>query len=129
MAETPVEDIARVLLDRGISAVPVLGNSGELVGMVSEDDLVTHTDSRDGTRRSWWLDMIEKSTITTEGLQNYLESDSFGSNRLGIPDSGAFLIQDAGWGTGGQHGCRDPIRLIFGSAWLRLWRRARAAAR
>lgn len=72
MTETPVAEIARVLLDRNISAVPVVGDSGELVGMVSEGDLVTHTASSEGKRRSWWLDMIEKSSVTSEGLRNYL---------------------------------------------------------
>src|ERR1051326_6782588 len=73
MLETPVREIARTLLEYHISAVPVVGSSGKLVGMVSEGDLISRTASEDGQRRSWWLDMIEKSSKTSEGLRNYLE--------------------------------------------------------
>lgn len=38
--ETPVKEVAAVLVERGISAVPVLGEDGRLVGIVSEGDLV-----------------------------------------------------------------------------------------
>lgn len=73
VVETPVGEIARVLLEHHISAVPVLGSSRVLLGMVSEGDLVGRTASEDGKRRSWWLDMIEKSSRTSDGLRNYLE--------------------------------------------------------
>ena len=72
MDETPVGEIARVLLDHGISAVPVIGELGDLVGMVSEGDLVAHTAPTDGKRRSWWLDIIEKSSVTHEEFRNYV---------------------------------------------------------
>ena len=73
MLETPVREIARALLEHHISAVPVLGSSGKLVGMVSEGDLVGRTPSKDGIRRSWWLDMIERHSTMSEGFRNYLE--------------------------------------------------------
>jgi CBS domain-containing protein len=37
---TPFKDIARLLADRRVSAVPVLDGAGELVGIVSEADLL-----------------------------------------------------------------------------------------
>jgi CBS domain-containing protein len=73
MEETPVREIARVLIEHSISAVPVIGSSGRLVGMVSEGDLVSHSASTDGKRCSWWLDMIEKNPTVSEGFQTYLE--------------------------------------------------------
>jgi len=73
MSETPVREIARVLLHHNISAVPVI-ESGRLVGMVSEGDLVGRTPSENGKRRTWWLDMFEKSGTASAGLCNYLES-------------------------------------------------------
>ena len=73
MNETPIREIARVLLKHHISAVPVVGDSGRLVGIVSEGDLVGRTASEDGKRRSWWLDMFEKSSVSSDELRNYLE--------------------------------------------------------
>jgi CBS domain-containing protein len=53
--EAPVEDIARLLLKRRISAVPVVGPDERLLGIVSEGDLVRRVET--GTERipSWWL--------------------------------------------------------------------------
>jgi len=73
MEGTPVAEIARVLIDRNISAVPVVDSSGRLVGIVSEGDLVSRNTSTDGKRRSWWLDMIDKSSAVSEGFQTYLD--------------------------------------------------------
>lgn len=73
MSETPVSGIARVLLDHRISAVPVIGEGGRLVGIVSEGDLVRRAAADDGKRRSWWLDMFEKSPLTSDELRNYLQ--------------------------------------------------------
>ena len=57
--ETSVQDLAKLLSERGISGVPVV--EGErLVGIVSEGDLLhraeTGTQRRLQKRRSWWLD-------------------------------------------------------------------------
>ncbi len=54
--ETPVEEIAKLLLKRRISAVPVVAADDErLLGIVSEGDLVRRVET--GTQRepSWWL--------------------------------------------------------------------------
>ncbi len=73
MSETPVKEIAGILLRHGISAVPVVEDSGRVVGIVSEGDLVLHAAPRGRERRPWWLDIIEKSSERSEGLQNYLD--------------------------------------------------------
>ena len=39
-AETPLKDVARVLLDRGISGVPVVDAKGAVLGVVSEADFL-----------------------------------------------------------------------------------------
>ena len=53
--DTTVQQIAKLLLKRGISAVPVLDAGGRLAGIVSEGDLVRRPES--GTeqigRASW----------------------------------------------------------------------------
>ncbi len=56
-----VQDLAKLLAERGISGAPVVDASGRLVGIVSEGDLLHRVEI--GTarrhrerRRSWWLD-------------------------------------------------------------------------
>jgi CBS domain-containing protein len=56
--ETPTAEIARLLVERGISAVPVLDNAGMAIGMVSEGDLVGRNDADREARRDWWLSLI-----------------------------------------------------------------------
>jgi CBS domain-containing protein len=53
-----VRDVARLLLAKRISAVPVVDAAGKLVGIVSEADLLHRSEI--GTQRptSWWLSMI-----------------------------------------------------------------------
>jgi len=53
--DAKVEDIAKLLLRRGISAVPVTGNDGRLAGIVSEGDLMRRVESGTERRPSWWL--------------------------------------------------------------------------
>lgn len=59
--ETNVAEVARLLLERHISAVPVIDSGGRLVGMVSEGDFLRR--SEDGSRRhgSWWLRLFSGS--------------------------------------------------------------------
>jgi CBS domain-containing protein len=52
--ETPVEDIARLLLSHRISAVPVLDATGALVGIVSEGDLMRRADMGTARQAPWW---------------------------------------------------------------------------
>jgi len=56
--ETPVTEIAKLLLDRGISAVPVVGEDGVPLGMVSEGDLIGRDETGRATRREWWLALL-----------------------------------------------------------------------
>lgn len=56
--DTEVAEVAQVLLDNRISAVPVLAN-GRLVGIVSEGDLLRrHESGTERGRRSWWLRLL-----------------------------------------------------------------------
>jgi CBS domain-containing protein len=56
--DTKVRDIAALLLDRHISAAPVVDGAGKLVGIVSEGDLMRRQDIGTADRRSWWLDLV-----------------------------------------------------------------------
>lgn len=53
--KTPVAEIAKLLLDRHISAVPVVDESGSLKGIVSEGDLMRRPESGTEAHHSWWL--------------------------------------------------------------------------
>ena len=53
-----VRDVARLLIEKRISAVPVVDRAGKLVGIVTESDLMHRAEA--GTERptSWWLSLI-----------------------------------------------------------------------
>jgi CBS domain-containing protein len=54
--ETPVAAVARLLAERGISAVPVLDGTGAVLGVVSEADLIRRlADDEDERPRGGWL--------------------------------------------------------------------------
>jgi CBS domain-containing protein len=56
--EQSVQDVAEILIERRISGVPVLDAAGELVGIVSEGDLMRRGDAGTEHRRSWWLKLL-----------------------------------------------------------------------
>jgi CBS domain-containing protein len=60
--DTSVKEVAKTLSERGISGVPVVDAANQLIGIVSEGDLLhrveTGTERRVQRRRSWWLDTI-----------------------------------------------------------------------
>jgi len=53
--DLPVEEVAKFMLARRISAAPVLDGSGHLIGMVSEGDLMRRSELGTEKHRSWWL--------------------------------------------------------------------------
>lgn len=57
--ETSVADIAKLLLFRRISAVPVVDRSGQLIGIVSEGDLMHRSELDTEAARPWWLSLFE----------------------------------------------------------------------
>jgi CBS domain-containing protein len=60
--ETPVQEVAKLLSERGISGVPVVEKGGRLVGMISEGDLMRRVETGTQLRRSWWLEMLSTNT-------------------------------------------------------------------
>jgi CBS domain-containing protein len=60
--DTSVAEIANVLLANRISAVPVVGETGELIGIVSEGDLIRRTEIDTDRHRSWWLGLVVGNT-------------------------------------------------------------------
>ena len=69
--DTEVADVAQLLLDNRISAVPVVAN-GRLVGIVSEGDLLRrHEAGTERGRRSWWLRLLSP---VDELAQEYIQA-------------------------------------------------------
>jgi CBS domain-containing protein len=50
-----VRDVAKIMLDHGISGAPVVDDQGKLVGMVSEGDLLHRAEANTEKYRSSWL--------------------------------------------------------------------------
>jgi CBS-domain-containing membrane protein len=66
--ETEVSEVARLLLARRISAVPVVEEGGRVVGMVGEGDLMRRAECG----RKWWLSLLADRTaefVRTHGTR------------------------------------------------------------
>jgi CBS domain-containing protein len=74
--DTSTREIARLLLDKGISAVPVVDNNGAAVGIVSERDLIRPDR---GAREAWrqsWLEIFAEGEPLAPELLAWLQSQS-----------------------------------------------------
>lgn len=58
--ETEVSEVARLLLEHRVSAVPVTDRDGHILGMVSEGDLMRRAEC--GRGQSWWLSLFADKT-------------------------------------------------------------------
>jgi CBS domain-containing protein len=67
--ETATREIAKLLRDHGISAVPVVDALGAPTGMVSEGDLIGRDETDREARRDWWLTLLaEGRTLSADFL-------------------------------------------------------------
>ena len=67
-ANTPIRDIAQILLKNHISAVPILDYTGAPIGMVSEGDLI----GRLNAQREWWLALLaEGESLSSDFLSEF----------------------------------------------------------
>jgi CBS domain-containing protein len=74
--DTPTRVVAKLLLEKGISAVPVVDATGAAIGMVSEGDLVQREIKRRAPTRDWWLEMLaEGENLATEFLDYIRAAD------------------------------------------------------
>jgi CBS domain-containing protein len=56
-----IEDIAGILLDRKISAVPIVDETGQALGLVSEADLMRRPELGTSWERPWWLRIMSST--------------------------------------------------------------------
>jgi CBS-domain-containing membrane protein len=64
-----VKEAAKVFLERGISAAPVVDDEGKLVGIVSEGDLLHRAEAGTERHRSWWLQLFTAETLATDYIK------------------------------------------------------------
>lgn len=63
--------MATILLEKRVRAVPVIGNVGKVVGIVTEMDLMHRAEA--GTERpySWWLHFLtDNATIAADHVKS-----------------------------------------------------------
>ena len=73
--DTPIREIARALLNRGISAAPVIDQTGALVGMVSEGDLIGRDETARERRQDWWLSILAEGEVLNPEFLATVRSD------------------------------------------------------
>ena len=54
-----VKEVAKMLVDRRISAVPVVDDVGKLVGIISEGDLMHRSETGTERQYRWWIRLVE----------------------------------------------------------------------
>ena len=70
--DASVQDVADILLTNRISAVPVVGTRGELIGIISEGDLIRRAETDTERRRSWWLELlIGSNSLAAEYVKSH----------------------------------------------------------
>jgi CBS domain-containing protein len=71
-----VHDAAKLLHEKGISAVPVVDDEGRPVGMISEGDLIGRNEADREARRDWWLGLLaEGEMLNPDYLANLRAPD------------------------------------------------------
>jgi CBS domain-containing protein len=64
--DMPVNEVAKLLLENRISAVPVVDADGRLLGIVSEGDLMRREETGTEAHQSWWLSAFTRSDEAAE---------------------------------------------------------------
>ena len=85
--DTPVRDIAQLLLQNHISAIPILDNSGAPIGMVSEGDLVGRDETQErNAQREWWLALLaEGESLSPDFLSSLRRPERVASDIMSRP--------------------------------------------
>jgi len=81
--ETTVDKIVETLMNRHISAVPVVDEAGRVVGIVSEGDLVRRQELGTDKHPSWWLRLIGPSE---DRAHDYLKSHGIHAKNIMTKD-------------------------------------------
>jgi CBS domain-containing protein len=71
-----VGDVAKLLTDHEISAVPVCDEQGKPLGMVSEGDLMRPFGKENSLKRAWWLNLLAEGTELAPAFADYVRFDN-----------------------------------------------------
>lgn len=66
--DTTVLEIVQLMLENRISAIPILDNPGKLIGLVSEGDLMRHTEIGGERPTRWWLSAFRGAVSMAEAF-------------------------------------------------------------
>jgi CBS domain-containing protein len=67
-----VKDVAKLLIEKRISAVPVTDERDKVVGIVSESDLLHRTEAGTERQRSWWLrELVDHDKLAAEYIKSH----------------------------------------------------------
>lgn len=70
--ESSVRDVARIFLEKRISAVPVVDDEGRLIGIITEGDLLHRAEAGTERRRPWWLlQLVGRETLAAEYVKSH----------------------------------------------------------
>jgi CBS domain-containing protein len=84
--ETPTSEIAKILRDHAISAMPVVDEAGAPIGMVSEGDLIGRDESERQARLDWWLTLLaEGERLSEDFLASLRTSECRASDIMSAP--------------------------------------------
>ena len=64
--ETDVATAIKLLVEHDISALPVVDQTGTVIGVISEADLVRRTEIGTEKQRPWWLEALTPGSILAE---------------------------------------------------------------
>lgn len=71
-SDASVQEIAQTLLANRISAVPVVNEAGDMVGIISEGDLIHRVEVGTERHPSWWLEfMAGKQVLAQEFIKSH----------------------------------------------------------
>jgi predicted transcriptional regulator len=81
-SDATVREVARLLINKSISAVPVVDNSGRAIGMVSEGDIASVSELDRGERSQWWLAQLAEGEPLNEMFLAAVNGGDRGINGL-----------------------------------------------
>lgn len=73
--DATIGQVAKTMAEHGISALPVCETNGDLVGMISEGDLLQPFGEKYRLRRAWWLNVLAEGDDLVPEFENYLRLD------------------------------------------------------
>lgn len=71
-----VPSIAAQLRDHHISSAPVVDAADNLLGLVSESDLLRHMGNEEAKRRAWWLELLAEGEDLATDFLDYLKEEN-----------------------------------------------------